>query len=428
MAQKHSHGVKDNPKNQLGIKRTTYNSILEGIYLITRMGILLLATRLIMLKYGVIGFGYYSFWFSIVAYLNILIDFGVNLTGVREVGKLLSTKKYSDVSRFYYGAFIIRIIPAMLLGLMTIIGISLHIISIPEAAVLLTGIIMGILESTWFMQAFDEYTLRTLFNIGVRILFLITVYFIPASWNVLWILIIRNLSVILKDFFAFILIELKYKLRTLPQKLHICKFLKLTSHNFATLIFSAGYRQAYPIFLKFFLTPYAYGIFSAVYRILSLVGETQLVVTRPAFTLFSRKVKNKRFYKWGTYISTLAIILTSILALILAYNPIVMRIIYPKIVYDRVLLKLILGASIVGILWSISGHTNIIFMVLNHKDKILAKIMGIKVIITIIGILLLNYMNYLNIYTILLFVPLICAELVNIFINALEWYKEYETA
>ena len=401
---------------------TLKNVFWEGITLGTQLISSFLTIRIITKNLGIANFGIYSFWIALISYMNIIIDLGFNITGVREIGKLLKSKEQKSIASFFFNSFILRICMASILATFFLFLKTTHQLKGPAMLVLFLGLIYAIFESTWYLQGFNEYKTRSILATLTQLAILIIVWINRHSiWNIL---ILRTTILMLRELLAFFYTVIKFKLRPQLKISLIIQVLKQTFVNHLTLILSIGYKRAYPLLLKPILNDYAYGVLSAIYKIINITLTVQAAFTKPFFS-FIVKLKNNIKKKSYILISTLITLISSLsVTFLLFFTPIFPYIFSGLSRNSALVLNYFYGGLIIVSGLILSGHLNMLIILEKRQDSPLLKIMFLKVIVALVGMYWAIYKLHL-IYSIYLFAPLWFAESINLFYILMSFKKYY---
>ncbi len=394
----------------MSVKKSLKNSVWEGFALGTQMLISLFIIRVINQRFGIADFGTYNFWVTLVSYMGIIIDLGLNLTGIREIGVYQRTKQHKKLAVLYSSSTVLRGIGAIIASLVGIFLFYIGKLDMIQLLLVLSGAVYATFESTWFLQGFNEYKVRSGLIVLSQVANLLIAMRVTSS--VLIIVLLRNIVFILRDFFAFLYVGIKYKAFTFVKVKEVVRLLKETFINHITLLMSIGYKRAYPLILRFVLDKTTYGILSAIYRILNIGLTVQSMFTKPFFSTMTH-IKDRAKLFFMTWFSTALTVTASVGAMVFIFVTPLFSLIYPGLGHSGVVLQYFIGAVIALFGLSVSGHLNMIVLILHHYDKQLAKIMMIKVFLTLA--MLYIFMRFDIMYmTFWLFAPMWISEFINI--------------
>ena len=405
------------------LKKTLFHIILENLTLGSKILVNLLLVKLLIHKFGVIGFGDFSFWMAISLYIILLLDAGVQLSAPAIIGPLLQKKDYIAIRNSFLELLLVRLFVGILL-LLVLISLPILLSHSPAVQNILMNtvlfntlvlvIINGILNSNWAIVSFNAYRLRKL-DIGAMFTWLISAFFASSVYAVI---LLRFLLFNIKDLIILVILykninkNIPFHNKKLNLKIfkinNILRALNSTLFNFLTSLFSTGYRKLLLILPKFILDPYLYGIFSGVYKLITLLEEVQSTITRPMVSLLA-KIKNIKKYWHYVITSTIGIIILINLGILGMHIKPLLSLILDKIVFDKHYIQFIHLLWPVMLLWGITGHINVTFLVLKRLDKPLTLVMFIKVAMLLLFFLI----NSITIIQRLVFLAIV-AELINL--------------
>ncbi len=191
-------------------------------------------------KYGVVMMAG-----SLVVFLNILVDFGFNISATREVSILRNNKE--QLSHFYWNVVLFKLITLIISFVFLLFLIFTFDRFRKEYLVYLFsfGIVLGQnIFPAWLFQGIERMRVITIINVLAKIIFTISIFiFIKNKNQYIYVPVLNSLGFIFAGLIGFIL-SLKYIHFKQPQWKVMKNFVgensSLITSNFATSIYTSG--------------------------------------------------------------------------------------------------------------------------------------------------------------------------------------------
>jgi len=191
-------------------------------------------------KYGVVMIAS-----SLVVFLNIVVDFGFNISATREVSIIRNNKE--KLSTYYWNVFYTKLLLLFISFLFLIFLILTFEKFQSEYLIYLFsfGIVFGQnIFPAWFFQGIERMKVITIINVLAKIIFAISIFiFINNESEYIRVPIFNSLGFIISGIIGF-LISLKYvdyhKPKFMIMKGFINENKNLIASNFATSIYTSG--------------------------------------------------------------------------------------------------------------------------------------------------------------------------------------------
>ena len=381
------------------LKRILHNVFWENSNLVARLLINLFLVRFVLQKFGIVKFGIFSFWLALTSYIVLFLDLGVSLTAPLLFNKLLKRHKFKEIVTRFIDVYLLRLFLGGVSFILILFVNSLYSFITSSVLIILIffSILEGIANSNWLIIGLEKYKLRTL-DIIALLLWFISLFYVN---NVLYLVMLRYCIFFLKDVVVISILIINYLrkikgrviLILIQNSINISNFINLTKllrnivFNYFTGLFSTGYRKLILIIPRFLLSPYEYGIFSGVYKLVSLLGEVQVTITRPLSSVLASVLKTIKYKRYLVY-STITVIFLTIVGMFFIGIPFFSSIVVGKMAYTTIFAKFVDRFWLLAIFWSLTGHLNILFMILKRFDKLLVFIMFVKIMaFLVLGIL-----------------------------------------
>ena len=243
------------------------------------------------------GFGNFSFAISSLTYFIAIIDYGFNLTGVKEIAKV----KYNDLekmSSIYYSIIIIRLIflliitPVLIMFVLYIPALyQIHLLIFILWWILLATAI----SSSWFFQGIQQCRIFTLICLLIRILFMITVFiFVNSSediyiYAILYVLSQVSISVLS---FCYIRFSLNIKIRW-PLNISLRRYLIDGFYVFISSFFISASAATSTFLLGIFTNTTLVGYYSGIVKINQAYTMSYYPIGQGIFPYISKNFHEK---------------------------------------------------------------------------------------------------------------------------------------
>jgi len=324
---------------------------------------------------GVTNFGLVTFSYVVIAYFNLIVDYGFKMIIIKDISKFRnSNKKLSFLFwKMYISQFLLLIISIILF---------LILLQIPQFKentsifVFAFGMVIGnILFPIWFFQGIEKMKYIAIFDFIARLFYLFAIFtFIKTQEDYIYIPLLNSLAFIITGLLSLIYIFYKFKLQFIfPKKRQIIIFFKDGWHLFLSSLAVNLYSNFNQLLLGFFAGYTSVGIYSLADKIfgavLKVIGVVN-VVLYPALAKISSnrellKVKFKHLIK---YYSMALVIIASILIML---SSLIIRLLFGEGHSRSIFILQILA---IVLLFRPFGQLFTNYLIINKKNKIISKI------------------------------------------------------
>ena len=298
-----------------------YLSILQGMNLILPLITFPYLVRVL----GIENFGLLMFAQAFIVYFTMIVDYGFNLSGIREVSSNRNNK--SKLIKIFSSIMIARFI-LVLLGLifLTIIIFSFEKFSENWELYYLTfGIVIGTaLFPTWFFQGMEKMKYITVLTVIAKLIFTLSIFlFVTTEKDFIYVPLINSLGFIFVGIISLFIIFKDFDMKIKFQK---CKRIKIQFikgwHIFISKISINLYGATNTFILGIFTTDTIvgyYAIAEKVVRIITSLFAPFYQTIYPHVVNIIKKPKNeaaqflKRVFKYSLGISTIVFLLSVLL-------------------------------------------------------------------------------------------------------------------
>lgn len=295
-----------------------YLSILQGMNLILPLITFPYLVRVL----GIENFGLLMFAQAFIVYFTMIVDYGFNLSGIREVSSNRNNK--SKLIKIFSSIMIARFI-LVLLGLifLTIIIFSFEKFSENWELYYLTfGIVIGTaLFPTWFFQGMEKMKYITVLTVIAKLIFTLSIFlFVTTEKDFIYVPLINSLGFIFVGIISLFIIFKDFDMKIKFQKWKRIKIQFIKGwHIFISKISINLYGATNTFILGIFTTDTIvgyYAIAEKVVRIITSLFAPFYQTIYPHVVNIIKKPKNeaaqflKRVFKYSLGISTIVFLLS----------------------------------------------------------------------------------------------------------------------
>ena len=289
-----------------------YLSILQGMNLILPLITFPYLVRVL----GIENFGLLMFAQAFIVYFTMIVDYGFNLSGIREVSSNRNNK--SKLIKIFSSIMIARFILALVgLIFLTIIVFSFEKFSQNWELYYLTfGIVIGTaLFPTWFFQGMEKMKYITVLTVIAKLIFTLSIFlFVTTEKDFIYVPLINSLGFIFVGFISLFIIFKDFNIRIKFQKWKRIKIQFIKGwHVFISKISINLYGATNTFILGIFTTDAIvgyYAIAEKVVRIITSLFAPFYQTIYPHVVSIVKKPKNeannflKKVFKYSLGIST----------------------------------------------------------------------------------------------------------------------------
>lgn len=230
---------------------------------------------------GIESVGLLAFAAAVCTYLQIITDFGFNLSATRQISinrneKLTLSEIYSSV--IYIKLFLCVLCFILLLALIEITPQF----KVDKMVFILTyaGVIGQSLFPVWFFQGMERMRYITFINVSIKILFTISIFFLIRNpEDYIYVPALTSISMLLSGIIAMVTIYVGFGISLKRVKLEtIISYFKDGWHIFTSRLFSSLYKNSAVLILGFFTTHQITGYYSVAEKIIRSIQTLQNVI------------------------------------------------------------------------------------------------------------------------------------------------------
>ena len=295
-----------------------YLSILQGMNLILPLITFPYLVRVL----GIENFGLLMFAQAFIVYFTMIVDYGFNLSGIREVSSNRNNK--SKLIKIFSSIMIARFILALVgLIFLTIIVFSFEKFSQNWELYYLTfGIVIGTaLFPTWFFQGMEKMKYITVLTVIAKLIFTISIFiFVQNKEDFIYVPLVNSLGFIFIGIISLFIIFKDFDIKIRFQKWKRIKIQFIKGwHIFISKISINLYGATNTFILGIFTTDTIvgyYAIAEKVVRIITSLFAPFYQTIYPHVVNIIKKPKNeaaqflKRVFKYSLGISTIVFLLS----------------------------------------------------------------------------------------------------------------------
>lgn len=373
------------------------NVLHNASYLLLTQGAMYIAPLLILsylLKtLGVQQFGYYALILAVVAYLQIINDYGFSFSSSRAISQGRENKEL--ISEIYLGTIIIKIIISIILFLFYYSLLSI----LPIDKKLSTGLVYGYLlvlgntfQSQWFYQGIEKLKIVALLNLISRLCACVLVFiFVKNENDMVVAILVQSIPIIVGAIVLNLVIVFHIKINvTIPSKKLIFQILKDGKDFFLASLYAVVLNNSGVFILGFMTNTTIVGIYAAAEKITKAVLSLFTPLTQAIYPYNCRRFSLSlndgliSAKKTGVPIAILAL-LASLSIIVLAPN-IIAYLRFPK---ETVLISQILSFWLFfGVINNVLG---IQILSASGKGSLYSRLVLISASFTILLMVLLTY-------------------------------------
>lgn len=364
--------------------------ILQGANYILPLLILPYLVRVL----GAEKFGLVMLAQSLCLFLTVLVDFGFNLSGTREIS--LSRNNKTKMSQIFIAIMLIKIALVFIafLFFFTIVMFIDRFSVDYEIYLLSFGIVIGqAIFPVWFFQGIEKMKFVTIVNVLAKVVFtILVVIYVNSSEEYKEVPIYNSLGFIVSGLLGLFL-SIKYISFTAPSFKLILQLLKETSSlfvsNFATML----YTSSNVLILGFFTNNAIVGVYSSIEKLILAVKNIYTPIYQALFPWLSQQNDKKKIEvikKTRPFILALGILIT--LTIFFLAKPILSIIYNDKLITEHNTVFKIL--SFVAIFSGINMLYNGLYFPAVKKYKLrMSILLSAGILNVILGLILVNVYN-----------------------------------
>ncbi len=376
-------------------KLKRHRKIIENFSYLSILQILSLITPLITYPYlvktlGEVIYGTVIFAQTVITYFNILVAFGFNIIGVRDIS--LHRENPKKLSEIISSITIIKTL--FLLFSLLLISIYMFYTSKMDYSLYYLSFWICFNEiffPSWFFQGMEEMKYITFVNFGIRTLFIGMIFiFIKSPNDYLFFPLLNGIGTLLAGGFSIILLYKKYKIQLIRVPIKtLIEYIKSSYHLFISNISIQIYLNANKIIIGHFLGMREVTYYDLAEKITNMGKTPQSMINQVLYPKISLE-KNKEFIQ--KVLKTTFIMNSFIYILVFLFTK-------PIIIYfggnEAILRILFLTVPIIGI----SNVLMILTLLPFGYNKDFTKIVSLSALFYLLIIFMLYMCNIISLYS-----------------------------
>ncbi len=284
---------------------------------------------------GVERFGAIVFMQSIVQYGIILVDYGFNLTGPRDIARASKKEQISHIfSNIMAGKFLIFLVvtlgSALMIYLFRVMGYDFDSVLYWAVYLLVVG---NLVFPVWFFQGIQQMRYITIFNVIARSITVVLVFaFVKVPDDYLLAALFQSMTLLLAGFFSLFVIKKQFSyVLVIPNWMGIKQTLIDGWHIFISTIAINIYTTTNTVVLGALTNNTVVGYFGTANKLIDCVKGVMFTLNQAVYPYVSNKLKEgmeqtisfiKKFflvYSGGTFLGG---------SILLIIAPLVIRILF----------------------------------------------------------------------------------------------------
>lgn len=248
---------------------------------------------------GVDRFGDLALAVAVVMYFQVLVDWGYNYLGVREVARHREDREIVSLiySRVFWGRFVLIYLSFVILVALTLVVPRLQTIALPLFFRFL--VIFGYwLYSDWLFQGLEEMRYITIFNLCSSCLCTLSIFiFIKSPDDYIYQPLLMSMGFVISGLisFAYVSPSKGIHLQRIPF-IEVFRSLREGVDIFFNQATSVYLDQVSILLLGLWHPARANGLFDAGYKPLSVVQRFSSILSRAFYPLLARRIEQHRLF------------------------------------------------------------------------------------------------------------------------------------
>lgn len=227
---------------------------------------------------------------SVAIFLTIIVDFGFNISATKEVASLKNDKE--KLSQFYWNVVFVKLI-LIIIAFIILLGMTSLIDKFkldPLVYLFSFGLVIGqAIFPTWFFQGIEKMQVITFVNVGAKLFFTLSLFFVVFSPDdYIYVPIFNGLGFIISGLFGFIF-SLQYVKFVSPKLIQVKEIIKNSSSLFFSNLAVSFYTSSNTIILGFFAGDSIAGIYSSMEKLILAIKSMYTPIYQAIFPNLSTK-------------------------------------------------------------------------------------------------------------------------------------------
>ncbi|MFV0230409.1 oligosaccharide flippase family protein [Empedobacter falsenii] len=276
---------------------------------------------ILMKRLGIEVYGKYIFAFTILNYLNLVVQYGFNFSATNKVAKNQENKIV--LSETYSSVTIIRLVFSLIIS----IGLILSGVFFKDQIIIYLmgiGIFLGQgLIPVWLFQGLEKMRFITIINTIVRVLaFVFIIFLIKKPEDVNKLMLIQTFSFLIGGIASVLLVKSQLKIQLIIPRLNIIK--ENLQEGWSLFLSTIGmnlYRESNVVILGMVAGYTTVGLYSPAEKLIKGVQSFTNIIVTALYPHFSKKMSKDKssgiesFLKIGKLLSILFVIATVLVIL-----------------------------------------------------------------------------------------------------------------
>lgn len=400
----------------------TIGSNAISLYVIKLVSLLfpILIIPIVLKVIGTENYGKYVYSFSIIQYLKIIVNYGFQFTGTRDISRSIED---SSLSRQKISEIIVtRIILAFITSII-LVGIGFYYYEDRWLYFFGIGSLFGFaLQSSWYFQGVQKMHVMSLLALLSKVIVLVLIFiFIKKEDDFIYLNLFDSLSYLISGIVSIVIINLKHKFRLFDIKINqIYMQLKEGFNLFISTVLISLYRDVNTIILYQTGNPKLVAYYSIAERIIKSIQGINQPISHALFPYFSKAINAKSGIKNFNLIRNYASFIFLIVALLVMFLSGTLVKIYLGDGYERVALNLMILSPVV-LIGFLNYYYGVIGLINKDQDLVFTKFVGISGAVNILLCFILSRL-YFDLGA---SIALLSSEILLITILILFWRKKY---
>lgn len=273
----------------------------------------LISLPILIRRIGIDSYGVWAFFLVIIGYIGILTDYGISLTGTRDVA--VNKKDQEYITLLFNNIIYIKVGLCLLSYSLLCLVVFIYGGEYSFLYYCSIGIIVGQgILPLWFLQGMERMEFISLINGVGRIGYLFFIYFfVYRTDGIIYLVTYQSLSSFAIAIFTIVFIMKKWKICLRAPKAKMLFIYLIDGFDlFLSRFFGLFYKSSPVIILGFFCSPTIVGFFSISDRVIRTIQTVQGIAGDSIFPYFNAVssqnnlkyfILHRRFIKWVLVIS-----------------------------------------------------------------------------------------------------------------------------
>ena len=243
---------------------------------------------------GQAGYGTFSIALNIIAYLQVLIEYGFGMSATREVA--ISSKENTLICKIFTSVICARV---FLFGLSVIVSIAYLVITKATSIlwvsllVMLACLIGYCVQQNWLFQGMQDMKYISIINITARTISTVLIFiFVKTENDIITYSLLYSIAPLLGGFIGFFVAKKKYRLHFVRITINdILSELRKGWYVFTTQLSSKVFGAIGVTFLGLLSTEVVVGTFSAIQKIPNVMMLAWMPISQVLYPVISQHMQ-----------------------------------------------------------------------------------------------------------------------------------------